>query len=155
MINRARTSKTFTQSPTRSVSCKTSAAACKTWSPRSFGIQAKHDWRSLLKWGRRSRRFVADTRSQREADWILLRKITGDRSESLAFRESYFPEGTDVTGRQAAGLLSIGDQFDAIVRLARQYEGLLNSSWLCVPKTQTRAGRNRCKDNKQVHSGMF
>jgi predicted acylesterase/phospholipase RssA len=70
-------------------------------------------------------------RSQLEADRVLLRKITTDRTEVLRrFRESYFPQGTpDVTGREAAGLLSIGDQFDAIVRLAGQYEGLLNSSW--------------------------
>ncbi len=69
-------------------------------------------------------------RSLLEADRILLRKITADRTDVLRrFRESYFPEGTDVTGREAAGLLSIGDQFDAIVRLAGQYEGLLSSSW--------------------------
>jgi predicted acylesterase/phospholipase RssA len=75
---------------------------------------------------------LADTaRSQLEADRILLRKITADRTDVLRrFRESYFPEGTDVTGREAAGLLSIGDQFDAIVRLAGQYEGLLSSSWM-------------------------
>jgi len=69
-------------------------------------------------------------RSLLEADRILLRNITADRTDVLRrFRESYFPEGTDVTGREAAGLLSIGDQFDAIVRLAGQYEGLLSSSW--------------------------
>jgi hypothetical protein len=69
-------------------------------------------------------------RSQLEADRVLLRKITTDRTDVLRrFRESYFPEGTDVSSREAAGLLSIGDQFDAIVRLAGQYEGLLNSSW--------------------------
>jgi hypothetical protein len=69
-------------------------------------------------------------RSQLEADRLLLRKITTDRTEVLRrFRESYFPQGTDVTGREAAGLLSIGDQFDAIVRLAGQYEGLLSSGW--------------------------
>jgi predicted acylesterase/phospholipase RssA len=69
-------------------------------------------------------------RSQLEADRLLLRKITTDRTEVLRrFRESYFPQGTDVTGREAAGLLSIGDQFEAIVRLAGQYEGLLSSGW--------------------------
>ena len=69
-------------------------------------------------------------RTRLEADQLLLRKITGSRAEILRrFRESYFPEGADVPGREAAALLSISDQFDVIVRLAGQYEELLSSGW--------------------------
>src|SRR5262249_56062625 len=73
-------------------------------------------------------------RTHLEEDQLLLRKITGSRTDVLRrFRESYFPEGGDVAGREAAGLLSISDQFDVIVRLAGQYEGLLSSGW-CGPR---------------------
>lgn len=73
-------------------------------------------------------------RTRLEEDQLLLRKITGSRTDVLRrFREGYFPEGSDVAGREAAALLSISDQFDVIVRLAGQYEGLLNSGW-CGPR---------------------
>ena len=69
-------------------------------------------------------------RSHLEADHLLLQKITGSRTDVLRrFRESYFPDGSDVDGREAAALLSISDQFDVIVRLVGQYEGLLRSGW--------------------------
>ena len=68
--------------------------------------------------------------SRLEADLEVLRKITRERPEILRkFRESYFPEGTDVLRREAAGLLNIGKQFEDIVRLAGQYEALLSLGW--------------------------
>jgi hypothetical protein len=73
-------------------------------------------------------------RTNLEADRLLLRKITVSRTEVLRrFRESYFPEGTNVARREAAALLSISDKFDVIVRLAGQYEGLLSAGW-CGPR---------------------
>ena len=69
-------------------------------------------------------------RTNLQADLLLLQKITGSRTEILRrFRESYFPEGTEVASREVAALLSISDQFDVVVRLAAQYEGLLSSGW--------------------------
>ena len=69
-------------------------------------------------------------RTHLEEDQLLLRKITGNRTDVLRrFRESYFPEGGEVAGREAAALLSISDQFDVIIQLAGQYEGLLSSGW--------------------------
>jgi predicted acylesterase/phospholipase RssA len=68
------------------------------------------------------------TRTHLEADHLLLRKITTTRTEALQrFRESYFPDGTEVPGREAAALLSISNQFDVIIRLANQYEELLSA----------------------------
>ena len=73
-------------------------------------------------------------RTNLEEDLLLLKKITGSRTEILRrFRESYFPEGTAVATREAAALLSISDQFDVAVRLAAQYEELLSSGWSGSP----------------------